>query len=152
MTFTDGITEMISSSIEKELISRGEIIYTNCGDSMYPLIRPIGDVLVIKRKTHGFKKYDVALYKRDDGKYILHRIIKVNKDGTYVACGDNRYSKEFGLTDANMLGVLVSVVRNGKETKQSDLKCRIYAHLWCDFFYLRKIILIAVKMFKRRVK
>lgn len=142
---------MISSSIENELISRGEIVYTNSGDSMFPLIRPSGDLIVIKRKTCGFKKYDVALYKRNSGKYVLHRILKVNRDATYVACGDNRYTKEFGLTDANMLGVLVSVVRNGKEIKLSGLKCRLYAHLWCDMFFVRKIILIAVKIIKRRV-
>lgn len=140
---------MIRSSLEAELRQKGEIVYTNTGDSMYPLIRPVGDIIVVKRKTSGFKRYDIPLYKRNNGKYVLHRILKVNKNGTYVTCGDNRYTKEYGLTDENMLGILHSVVRDGKEIKMTDVKYRIYSRLWCDFFFLRKIVLLVIKVFKK---
>lgn len=143
------IIDMTYSSIEKELFSKGEVVYTNRGDSMYPLIRSNGDIIIVKRKTFGFKKYDVPLYKRDNGKYVLHRILKVNKDGTYVTCGDNRYTKEYGLTDDNMLGILTAVVRNGKEIRLNSLGCSIYAHLWCDLFAIRMLILVVAKVFKK---
>ena len=37
------------------------------------------------------KKYDVVFfYHKPTNSYVLHRIIKVNNDGTYNICGDNR--------------------------------------------------------------
>lgn len=39
------------------------------------------------------KKYDVALYRRPTGEYVLHRVVKV-LDGAYLISGDNRIWKE----------------------------------------------------------
>lgn len=142
----------VKSTLATELDSKGEIVYTNVGDSMYPLIRTSGDLLVIKKYSGNLKKYDIPLYIRSNGKYILHRVIKIKKDGTYVMCGDNRYNKEYGIKDTDIIGVLYSVIRNSKEIKMTDLKCRFYAHLWCDFFWLRKILLIFTKVFNRILK
>ena len=81
----------------EEIINRdGQLIYTNVGDSMQPLIRQDRDLLIIEKSEGRLKKYDVPLYKRDSGQYVLHRILKVRKDD-YVICGDNRYCKEYGL-------------------------------------------------------
>ena len=140
---------MFKSSLEAELHDNGEIIYTNKGDSMFPLIRSKGDLLLIKKYNGHLKKYDIPLYKRCDGKYILHRVLSIKRDGSYVMCGDNRYSKEYGITDNNILGVLHSVIRNGKTLKMTDFKCRVYTHLWCDFFVIRKLILVFVKVIKK---
>ena len=35
--------------------------------------------------------------KRKDGKYILHRVVKVCKDGTYTMRGDNQIYNEKGI-------------------------------------------------------
>jgi hypothetical protein len=40
------------------------------------------------------KKYDVIFYRRENGQYVLHRIIKIKKDG-YVCRGDNQTAKEY---------------------------------------------------------
>ncbi len=132
----------MKSSIESELNENGVLVYTNTGDSMQPLIRADGDLIVIKKHNGPVKKYDIPLYKRDNGKYVLHRVMKVNKDKSYVMCGDNRCYKEYGITDKNIIGVLYSVVRNGKEYKMTDFKCRLYSHIWCDFFVIRKFIIL----------
>lgn len=139
---------MINSSIEAELNKNGTLVYTNVGDSMFPLIRSNGDLIVIKKHNGPFKKYDVPLYKRESGQYVLHRVLKVKKDGSYVICGDNRFSKEYGITDKNMLGILHSVIRNGKEIKTTDVKYKIYSHIWCDFFLIRSLILIIKRIIK----
>ena len=54
------------------------------------------------------------MYKRDNGKHILHRVLKVRRDD-YVMCGDNRWAKEYGIQDRHIIGVLTAVIRNGKE-------------------------------------
>ena len=121
---------------------------------MRPLIRQDRDILIIEKYEGRLKKYDVPLYKRDSGQYVLHRVLKV-RDSDYVICGDNRYSKEYGITDRHIIGVLTAIVRDGKEIPINDWRYRIYVHLWCDFFPIRAVILNAKhfpKWLKRKLK
>lgn len=102
------------SSFEAQLDEHGKIMYHIQGDSMLPLLREGNDVAVIvaKDKNKRCKLWDVVLYKRDSGQYVLHRIIKVLKDG-YVICGDNRFNLEKGITDRHIIGVLEGIMRDG---------------------------------------
>lgn len=139
------------TTFEDEINRNGRLIFTNVGDSMQPLIRQGRDLLIIEKPEGRLKKYDVPLYKRDSGKYVLHRIMKVRKDD-YVICGDNRYRMEYGITDRNIIGVLTAVVRNGRELHVTDIRYRIYVHLWCDLFPLRVCLLRSKKIFERLKK
>ncbi len=142
---------MNNSTFEDEIKRTGRIIYTNVGDSMMPLIKQGRDVLVISAVNGRLKRYDIPLYKRDSGQYVLHRILKVRKND-YVICGDNRCNKEYGITDRHIIGVLSGIIRDGREIPVTDIKCRIYAHLWCDFFPVRVLIIRIRQIFKRRLK
>lgn len=143
---------MGNMTFEQVIARDGRLIYTNRGDSMMPLIKQGRDLLVISKKPkRRLKKYDVPLYKRDSGQYVLHRILQVRKHD-YVICGDNRWTKEYGITDRHIIGVLTAVIRNGEEIKVTDLKYRIYVHLWCDLFPVRAFVLRAVNKIKRMIK
>lgn len=143
---------MDKSTFEEQLAKSGKLIYTNKGDSMMPLIKQDRDLLIISRKPRRrLKKYDVPLYKRDSGQYVLHRILQV-RPHDYVICGDNRWSKEYGIQDRHIIGVLTAVVRNGKEISVNDWKYRAYVHLWCDFFPIRAFIVHVKYWLKRRLK
>lgn len=142
---------MNNSTFEDEIKRTGRIIYTNVGDSMMPLIKQGRDVLVISVVNGRLKRYDIPLYKRDSGQYVLHRILKVCKND-YVICGDNRCNKEYGITDRHIIGVLSDIIRDGREIPVTDIKCRIYAHLWCDLFPVRVLIIRIRQIFKRRLK
>lgn len=128
-------------TFEEEIERHGKLIYPNVGTSMMPLIRQGKDLMVIVRKPEGrLKKYDVPLYKRDNGQYVLHRILKVRRDD-YVVCGDHCRQKEYGITERHIIGVLDAVVRNGKTISVTDWKYQIYVHLWCDLFPVRSFLL-----------
>ena len=142
---------MNKSTFEEQLAKNGKLIYTNKGDSMMPLIKQNRDLLIIKPVNGRLKKYDVPLYKRDSGQYVLHRILKV-RSNDYVICGDNRWVKEYGISDKHIIGVLAAVVRNGREITVNDRKYRLYVHLWCDLFPLRAFIVHAVHKLKRMVR
>lgn len=132
---------MSKSSFEEEIQGSGYLLYWNVGDSMLPLIRQGRDLMEISRKPEGrLKKYDVPLYKRDSGQYVLHRILKVRKED-YVLCGDNRWQCETGILDRHIIGVLTGVIRDGKKFSLTDWRYRLYVHLWCDLFYLRAVLL-----------
>ncbi|MBQ7985865.1 MAG: S24/S26 family peptidase [Clostridia bacterium] len=144
---------MNKSTFQEELNKYGEIVYTNVGDSMEPLIRQGKDLIIIKKADGRLKKYDVPLYRRDNGQYVLHRILKVRKDD-YVLCGDNRCVKEYGITDKHIIGVLTAVIRNGKEISVESMPYRIYTYLWCGLFYVRAFVFrigLILKGIKRKL-
>ena len=130
-----------SSTFEEEIAKYGELVYTNVGNSMLPLLREGRDLFIISRKPTGrLKKYDVPLYKRDSGQYVLHRILKVRRND-YILCGDNRWRREKGITDRHVIGVLTAIIRDGKTISVTDRRYRLYVHLWCDLFFVRAAVL-----------
>ena len=132
---------MSKSTFEEELKEKGVLVYTNVGTSMRPLIRQGKDVMIIKSFDNccKLKKMDVPLYKRESGQYVLHRIIKINKDG-YVIRGDNTYSNEYGVTDHQIIGVLTGVIRNGKEISVNSFGYKVYSYFWLYTYYIRKVV------------
>lgn len=132
------------SSFENELETNGKLIYTNVGVSMMPLIRENRDVMVIEKLSDSPKKLDAVLFKRDGftgrGKYIVHRIVKIRKDGKYFIAGDNCFDGEIVDKD-HILGILTAVVRDGKKINFSGFKYFIYLHCWCAPYRLRFFIL-----------
>lgn len=120
------VRSMNKATFEDVLREKGELIYTNVGDSMFPLIQP-RDLLVIKKWDGApLKKFDIPLYKRDSGQYVLHRIIKV-RENDYVICGDNRFHLETGISDRHILGVLTAIIRDGKTLSLDSPYYRRYA-------------------------
>ena len=106
-------------TFEQALAERGSFVTTAQGVSMMPLIRPGRDLVEISRKGDDrCKKHDVVLYKRD-GKYILHRVLEVRPED-YVIAGDHQIYKEYGITDADIIGVLSAVIRKGKRIAVTD--------------------------------
>lgn len=137
------------STFEEEIERTGKLVYTNVGDSMMPLIKQGRDLLIIEKPDGRLKRYDIPLYKRDSGQYVLHRVLKV-RENDYVICGDNRYCKEYGITDRHIIGVLTSVVRDGKELDFGSFGYRLYVFLWCGLFPVRAFIL-RIKHYAKRI-
>lgn len=136
-------------SYEDVLNTRGKLIYTNVGTSMMPLLRQKRDLMIIEKVSNvRCKKYDAVLYKRKNGQYVLHRILKVKKSD-YVICGDNCCRREYGVTDDQILGVLTAVVRDGKTITVNDRRYLLYVHLWCDFFHIRVCVLMIKRFFEK---
>ena len=115
---------MSNTTFEDIIEKKGKLVYTNVGNSMYPFIQP-RDLLVIEKAEKPLKKYDVPLYKRDSGQYVLHRIVKV-KNGEYLICGDNRTFVEYGITDKHIIGVLTGIIRNGQTISVYSSDYRLY--------------------------
>lgn len=133
------------TTFEDILTSKGFFAYTNVGTSMLPLLRQRRDIIEIcaKKPSVRCKRYDVVLYKLE-GKYILHRILKV-RSNDYVLCGDHNIWKEYGITDKQILGVMTRVIRDGKSITPDNIWYKIYVHLWCSFYPIRVMILIVKK-------
>ena len=138
-----------SMKIEEVLEQQGIYVSTTVGTSMYPLLRSRCDTIVIRPVTGRLNKYDVPLYRRGSD-YVLHRIVKVTKTG-YVICGDNCLHREYGITDAQIVGVLSGIVRGEKGIDLQGWKYRWYCRIWVGIYPLRYAAK-RVKMIAGRIK
>ena len=132
---------MNKSSYEQELKNRGELIYTTTGMSMRPFLRSGEDLMVI-RSAEGvhLRLRDVILYRRDNGRYVLHRIMWAGKD-SYVLCGDNCWQLEPGIRRDQVLGVLTDVIRSGKKCSVSAPAYRLAVMAWWVGYPVRAAVL-----------
>ncbi len=120
---------MNKTTYEQELAQKGSLIYTTVGRSMRPFLRSGQDLMVIQANSgQRFHPRDVVLYRRDSGKYVLHRIMWVRRRD-YVLCGDNCWDLEPGIRDDQILGVLTAVIRDGKrqDVKEFWYRARVFA-------------------------
>lgn len=99
------------------------------------------------------EKYDLPLYRRPNGKYVLHRILKVRKND-YIICGDNRIRRET-VPHEWIIGVVSGYYKGKKFISVKDRKYLLYVHIWCDFYYVRAALLwlkSAPARIKRKLK
>ena len=107
-----GETEL--KNIEELLKTQDEVMTRTKGTSMRPLLKQGRDIVVIKRPHFPLKSGDAPLYRVEGKKeLVLHRILKVLKDGTYIIRGDNLFRKEY-VTESQIVGVMKAFFRDGK--------------------------------------
>ena len=113
------------TKFENEIESKGYIVYTNVGDSMMPLLRQNKDLMVIRKITAPLKKNDAVLFKRPNGTYVLHRIIKVCGLGQYRIAGDNCFYSEI-VPEEWIIGILTEVIKDGRHISVESDEYKAY--------------------------
>lgn len=124
------------TTLKQQLDASGLLVHTNKGTSMMPLLRENRDLMVIRKRGAGrFHKYDAVLFVRDNGDYVLHRILRVNPDSYWIA-GDNCVSGET-VREEQVIGILTEIVRDGRTINVTDKGYRLFVRVWCALFPLR---------------
>ena len=124
--------------VMQEALSNGaQVCITVTGTSMQPMLHSQKDTAVLKKPQARLKKYDLALYRRENGAFVLHRVVAVTENG-YVMCGDNQTVVEHGITDANIIAVVKSFTRNSKEYTAENRLYRFYSRVWTNTRFLRR--------------
>ena len=117
------------------------------GDSMFPMILSGQDKVIIVPPKFPLKKYDVPVYKRA-GRYTMHRIIKVTKNGYHI-CGDNRSHIEKDITDSDIIGVLAAFYHKGRLIACTDKQYIRYAKKICRTLLFRILKRKVSRYFKK---
>lgn len=113
----------------REVLSSGKnVTFGPRGTSMLPLLRQGQDSVVLSPLPKKLQKYDLPLYQRDNGQYVLHRIVKAGD--TYTCIGDNQFAPETGLRQDQMIALVTAVVRNGRQIPVTAVQYRLYCRLW----------------------
>ncbi len=115
--------------IIKEQIARGKSVRISPkGVSMLPMIRQGKDAVTLSPIPEKLKKYDLPLYQRENGKYVLHRITAV--ENGYTCIGDNQFVYEKGIKPEQMIAVVTSFTRGNKEYSVTKLSYKLYCRIW----------------------
>ena len=102
---------------------RAEITVT--GRSMLPLL--LDRVSRVRFRAIGEpKRGDMVLYRRTNGTYVLHRIVRCESDGTYTMCGDGQTLLEPGLRREQLLAQVEAFARR---RRWRSIKAPVY-NLW----------------------
>ena len=105
----------------KEEIERlGFLAFVPDGTSMWPILKPKKQTVILKNKTDRLKKFDVGFYIDGKGRYIFHRVNEVLPDG-YIFMGDGQTVKETVKEDA-VFAVMTGFYKGKKFIKVSDEK------------------------------
>lgn len=117
------VAEMLPLMLEV-LESGGEFRFYPRGTSMLPLLRQ-GVDSVILRSFGTIKKNDICLYRRNNGEFVLHRVVKCCKDGTLCFRGDNQSVTECGIRREQVIAKVVAVMRGDTRTKTGSVFYRL---------------------------
>ena len=76
--------------IRESLAAGQDVRFYPRGISMLPMLRQGTDSVMLSPVRGPLKRYDIPLYQREDGSYVLHRVVDVHggTPGAAIACED----------------------------------------------------------------
>lgn len=135
--------EDIFPLISEQLNSGGSASFTIRGTSMLPMLKDGIDSVRIIKPIATPKKYDIIFYRRDDGTFILHRIVGI-KDGDYICRGDNQTENEFPVKNGSIIGIVAEYTKNGKVIKFDSIRQTVYSRFVVNTVLLKKFLRILI--------
>ena len=127
--------------IEEVLASGGDFRIYPKGTSMLPLLVQSRDSVVLKRREDiPAKKHDIAFYRRKNGQFVLHRVMRMCSDGTYIMCGDNQTFLEKGIEATQIIAYVSEIYRKEKKIDIGGFWYSLYVFFWTKM-PLRKAVI-----------
>lgn len=111
--------------MEEQINAGGTVKFGPKGTSMLPMIRQGVDSVEIKKAPERLKKYDLPLYRRENGQFVLHRVIAVGRGG-YTMRGDNQTASEPGVRREQILAIVTGFWRGDSYVSVDDGAYRRY--------------------------
>lgn len=121
--------EEMEPVMRKVLAEGGTFSFYPRGTSMNPFLVQGRDCVVLAPLPERLKKGDAVLYKRKDGAFVLHRIVKI-KNENYTMRGDNQFINEPGIRKNQMIGVVQEIRNADRKIRTDEKKYRIRVRIW----------------------
>ncbi|HWT26849.1 MAG TPA: signal peptidase I [Mobilitalea sp.] len=127
--------------IQESLETGQKVIFTVSGTSMLPWIAHNRDqVLLAKAENKKLKKGDIILFLSESGKYILHRIYKVNSKG-YNTIGDACQCDDGVVHTEQIIGKVEKIYRKDKEINCDSFLWWLIFAVWRWLLPIRGLLL-----------
>ena len=109
------------------------------GSSMTPFLAPGRDTVYLSRVEKPLRKGDMVLYRRHNGRYILHRVFKAEPDG-YIMVGDAQTQLEPGISPEQVCAVVTAVSRKGRLLQRGSFWWDFFETVWIRMVPLRPLV------------
>lgn len=136
--------------IQEGLAAGKRVRFSPKGTSMLPMLRQGIDTVIISPVPEKLKKYDLPLYRRSSGQFVLHRIVEVGE--RYTCVGDNQFDLEKGLRHEQMIGVVTAFTRGARRISVTNPGYRLYCRFWHYSRPLRRLWRSGVAWLRRRIR
>ena len=120
--------EALEPLFRERLAAGQQVRFSPMGTSMLPMLREGRDSVVLSPPPKKLRPFDLALYRRDSGAYVLHRITAVGQP--YTCMGDNQFVSEHGLRHDQIIALVTGFRRNGRDHSVTEPGYRLYCFLW----------------------
>lgn len=136
------------SSLAQQVLSGKPVVSLTVGDSMEPLLHDRSTRVVIRRADRPLRPGELPLYRRPNGQFIMHRIIRADADHYYTR-GDNRAGLET-VPKAWVLGVVTEIYRGDRHFAVTHPAYRAYVAVWGLLYPLRWAVYKCRERWRRR--
>ncbi len=120
--------EALVPLFQERLAAGQQVRFSPMGISMLPMLWAGRDSVVLSPAPERLRKYDLPLYRRDNGAYVLHRVMKAGD--TYTCIGDNQFISEPGVRRDQIIAVVTGFRRNGRDHTVTEPGYRLYCRFW----------------------
>lgn len=126
----------------KEILDKGTSVrITVTGMSMYPFLREnIDSVELSKVDFLDIRRGDIVMILRDSSEYVMHRVIKVEKNCFYIV-GDAQKSIEGPLRSNQIFAKITAVWRKDKKIDSLNIWWNLLSKLWTILLPFRGFII-----------
>lgn len=138
--------------IREVLTMGGEFSIKPRGNSMLPYLREGRDTIILSALTAPPRRGDILLYVRETGVPVLHRVVRVERDGTLSMRGDNQYFVERGIRRDQVVAIMLHFHRNGHERRTDSFPSRLYRMRRTLTYPLRRAYYALLRRAKRLLK
>ncbi len=136
--------------IEEGIARNGRYRFYPRGVSMQPLLVGGEDSVELSAATD-INKYDMLLYQRDDGSFVLHRVVKVRGD-LIDFCGDGQCYVEKGIRRDQIKAGVYAFYKGERRVEVTDKKYLRYAKKRVASIWFRRAKLTAAALLAKFFK
>lgn len=108
------------------------------GSSMSPFLIHLRDTIYFKKPDRPLRAGDMVFYRRDSGRYVMHRILRVRGD-VYDIVGDAQTQVERGVRRDQIFGLVTRVRRKGRMIEPGSFWWTFFARVWTKVIPLRPL-------------
>lgn len=120
----------------EELNKNGAIAFVPKGNSMWPFLKNGKQSVIVEKKQEKLRPMDVALFRRENGTSVLHRVVKTTDYG-YIVCGDSLFQYE-KVKEENVFGIMTGFYKGKRYVEANDKYYVESVKRWYKHEFLRK--------------
>lgn len=132
----------------RDLVNQGkEVRLIISGSSMTPFLVHERDSILFSKPDSPLKRGDMVFYQRENGQFVMHRILHVKPEGLYII-GDAQVEIEGPVDPSCVFARITKINRKGKWIGPGQFWWWFFQHIWLSIIPLRPYIIKLLSLIK----